>query len=40
MQELLGESLLTEVKGNPEPTAKLLKDKDLVLLYFSASWCK
>jgi nucleoredoxin len=39
MEELLGENLLTKVKGPKKATSAALKDKDLVLLYFSASWC-
>eukprot|EP00934_Nitzschia_sp_Nitz4_P002785 Nitzschia sp. Nitz4//scaffold363_size14950//10533//11346//NITZ4_008906-RA/size14950-augustus-gene-0.28-mRNA-1//-1//CDS//3329549263//2775//frame0 len=39
MEELLGPSLLTEVGSPAKPTKELLKEKDLVLLYFSASWC-
>jgi len=39
MEELLGPTLLTDAKGAKEDTAKALKDKDIVALYFSASWC-
>lgn len=38
MEVLLGTTLLTK-KSSPGKTAALLNDKDLVLLYFSASWC-
>ena len=36
---LLGEKLLTEAKGGLKHTKTLLKDVDVVALYFSASWC-
>ena len=39
MESLLGPKLLTKVGGALKPTDELMKDKDLVLLYFSASWC-
>jgi nucleoredoxin len=39
MDQLLGSKLLTKVGGPTKATDELLKDKDLVLLYFSASWC-
>jgi nucleoredoxin len=39
LEELLGPSLLTNAKGSKKATREALKDKDLVLLYFSASWC-
>lgn len=39
MESLFGSELLTKVGGPKKPTSELLKDKDLVLLYFSASWC-
>jgi nucleoredoxin len=39
METLLGPALLTNVKGPAKKTKDLLKGKDLVLLYFSASWC-
>jgi nucleoredoxin len=39
LEELLGPSLLTSAKGAKKATAAALKDKDLILLYFSASWC-
>ena len=39
MSSLLGDHLLTKVGGPKKPTGELLKDKELVLLYFSASWC-
>lgn len=39
METLLGLGLLTNVKGPVKKTKDLLKGKDLVLLYFSASWC-
>lgn len=40
MEELLGTKLLEKAKGPKKDTNTLLKDKDLVALYFSASWCK
>lgn len=39
LEELLGPSLLTNAKGAKKATAAALKDKDLILLYFSANWC-
>jgi nucleoredoxin len=39
LEELLGPSLLTNAQGEKKATKLALKDKDLVLLYFSASWC-
>lgn len=36
---LLGEKLLTGAKGGQKHTKTLLKDADVVALYFSASWC-
>lgn len=39
MDELLGKKLLTKVGGPQKDTLELLKNKNLVLLYFSASWC-
>ena len=39
MTSLLGPKLLTSADGDAKPTKTLLKDKDLVALYFSASWC-
>lgn len=40
MQTLLGPTLIADAKGTKRVAAdKALKDKDLVLLYFSASWC-
>ena len=36
MEELLGDSLATNVKGGKTPTATAFKGKDLVALYFSA----
>jgi hypothetical protein len=38
MEELVGNSLLRKV-ASKKPTKELLKDADLVLLYFSAAWC-
>ena len=38
MEELLGETLATNVKGAKTPTTTAFKDKDLVALYFSAKW--
>jgi nucleoredoxin len=42
MEELLGPSLLTTKKGSTFPsksTKDLFRNKEFVLLYFSASWC-
>merc|ERR1711953_306649 len=39
MGELLGENLLRKKGEDPESTADLLKNKDFVMLYFSAHWC-
>lgn len=39
LSTLLGEKLLTESKGGKKNTKTLLKDKAVVALYFSASWC-
>jgi nucleoredoxin len=39
MESMLGPILLTKIGAPPKVTKKLLADKDLVLLYFSASWC-
>lgn len=36
--EILGERLLTSVEKE-ERTNEVMKDKEIVLLYFSASWC-
>merc|ERR1712117_420508 len=36
---LLGENLLRKKGEEPESTAELLKNKDFVMLYFSAHWC-
>jgi len=36
--EYLGETLLTSTKEPPKPTVELLKGKDIVALYFAASW--
>jgi nucleoredoxin len=38
MEALLGKTLLTK-SGSQGATATLLKEKDMVALYFSASWC-
>eukprot|EP01083_Nonionella_stella_P200625 734579_1 len=38
MEQVLGPTLLSTFE-NSEPTSTIMKDKDLVLLYFSASWC-
>jgi len=38
MEVLLGPNLATNAKGGRTPTASAFKDKDLVALYFSASW--
>jgi len=37
--DLLGSKLLTTLQKSAEPTCDVLKGKDLVCLYFSASWC-
>jgi len=39
MESLVGTKLLTKVDGKPVDTAKILEKKELVLLYFSATWC-
>ena len=39
METLLGPTLLTQVKAPAKKTNDLLKDKELVALYFSAAWC-
>jgi nucleoredoxin len=39
MESLLGPKLLTKVGAPSKPTAELMKGKELVALYFSASWC-
>ena len=39
MEELLGETLFTNVQGDKISTKMALKNKDLVGLYFSAKWC-
>jgi thiol-disulfide isomerase/thioredoxin len=39
MESLLGQKLLVKADGGAKHTKTLLKDKDLVGLYFSASWC-
>ncbi|KAL3897456.1 MAG: hypothetical protein SGARI_006914 [Bacillariaceae sp.] len=39
MDSLLGPKLLVKADGGAKHTKTLLKDKDLVALYFSASWC-
>ena len=39
MDHLLGIKLLTKAGGSPKATSDLLQKKELVLLYFSASWC-
>jgi nucleoredoxin len=39
MESMLGPTLLTKIGAPTKVTKKLLADKDLVLLYFSASWC-
>lgn len=38
MVQMFGEELLTSV-DNKEHTNIVLKHKDIILLYFSASWC-
>jgi nucleoredoxin len=39
MEELLGETLFINVKGDKISTKKALQGKDFVALYFSAKWC-
>eukprot|EP00562_Extubocellulus_spinifer_P022728 CAMPEP_0178627940 /NCGR_PEP_ID=MMETSP0698-20121128/9168_1 /TAXON_ID=265572 /ORGANISM="Extubocellulus spinifer, Strain CCMP396" /LENGTH=221 /DNA_ID=CAMNT_0020267181 /DNA_START=49 /DNA_END=714 /DNA_ORIENTATION=- len=39
IEELLGPKLLTKVGGPAVPTSSALETADVVLLYFSASWC-
>jgi nucleoredoxin len=39
MESLLGPTLLTKAKQPAKKTSKLMESKDLVALYFSASWC-
>jgi nucleoredoxin len=39
LAELLGPKLLLNAKGAKRDTKTALKNKDLILLYFSASWC-
>ena len=39
METLVGTKLLTKVGAPVKETKKILEGKDLVLLYFSASWC-
>lgn len=39
MEKLLGTKLLSNAGDPPQPTSSVLKGTDLVLLYFSASWC-
>lgn len=39
LESLLGPQLLTKVGGPKKSTAQLFQGKELVLLYFSASWC-
>ena len=39
IEELLGPKLLTKVGGPAVPTSSALESSDVVLLYFSASWC-
>lgn len=39
MDKLLGEKLLVDAKSGTKHTKTLLKNVDLVALYFSASWC-
>uniref|UniRef100_A0A7R9VS44 protein-disulfide reductase n=1 Tax=Pseudictyota dubia TaxID=2749911 RepID=A0A7R9VS44_9STRA len=39
-EQWLGSTLLTtDANSPPKPTAEVLKDKELVALYFAASWC-
>ena len=39
METLLGSTLLTNIESPAKKTNELLRDKDLVALYFSAAWC-
>lgn len=39
MDSLLGAKLLTKAGGPKKTTSELMNGKDLLLLYFSASWC-
>lgn len=39
MVALFGESILVDAKGTKKDTLELLKDKEVVCLYFSAQWC-
>jgi nucleoredoxin len=39
MDQLVGPKLLTKVGGTPQATTDVFRNKELVLLYFSASWC-
>jgi nucleoredoxin len=39
MDALLGSKLLTKAGGPKKATSEVMKGKDLLLLYFSASWC-
>ena len=40
MEALLGKELIRDARGTSKlATTAALKGKDLVLLYFSASWC-
>jgi thiol-disulfide isomerase/thioredoxin len=39
IENLLGAKLLDNVKTSPKPTKELMKGKELIGLYFSASWC-
>ena len=38
LEQHFGTTLLTSVGSKPKPTTSLLKGKELVALYFSASW--
>jgi nucleoredoxin len=39
IESLLGEKLLRSAKTTSKPTRQLLQGKELLGLYFSASWC-
>jgi nucleoredoxin len=39
MEQLFGTELMTEVGGPLKSTKELFENKELVLIYFSASWC-
>ena len=39
IESLLGEKLLRSAKTTSKPTKQLMQGKELLGLYFSASWC-